>query len=152
MIIEFEIDSTNNEQVSFLKNSRWSSSEIIRKFPNNKLFFSKNTLHYNNADKLLCRTVIFPEGTILSYEENSKKFNLQVKNAQKNNIKLQGGYTPSTELVHVVHNLCLLGNVVLRIIGDNTDLNNMEKIELNFEKFDKYFFISEDMEILFINK
>nr|DAS81997.1 MAG TPA: hypothetical protein [Inoviridae sp.] len=53
---------------------------------------------------------------------------------------MQGVYTPSTELVHVVHNLCLLGNVVLRIIGDNTDLNNIEKIELNFEKFDKYFF------------
>lgn len=65
---------------------------------------------------------------------------------------MQGVYTPSTELVHVVHNLCLLGNVVLRIIGDNTDLNNIEKIELNFEKFDKYFFISEDMEIVFINR
>lgn len=150
MVIEFEVNSSNHAQISFLKKHRWSNSKIIRKVNGGKLYFSKNTQHYDNADSLLRRILILPDGTLLSFEESPKKFNLLVKNSKKSKAELKGIYVPSFELIDMVRNICSLGCAVLRTIGDKTDLGCMEKFEICFEQFNKSFSIRESMEIKFL--
>lgn len=152
MIIEFEIEKSDDILISFFKKNRWPVSEIIRKPQGDKLYFSRNTLYYDNAHRLLWQAVILPDGDFLFYEENKKEFNLQVKKAQKDKIELEGVFTPSPELIGIAHGACQLGTVVLRTISDSTELSNMKKIETPLEKFNKYFILKESMEIRFKNQ
>lgn len=149
MIIEFEINKRNTELIGFFKKRRWSVSEIIREVEEDKVFVSKNTLHYDNFDQLLEQTIILPDGTYLSSRKNVKEFSRQVKSAQKRGIELEGGYTPSYELIDTVKEALALGSFVLRIIGDDSKINEMQLILLPIVKFNQKFFLRESTEIRF---
>lgn len=149
MIIEFEVDTSNERIIDFFKRKRWPVSEIFRKSIKNKIFFSKNTLHYDNFRRLLRQAVILEDGSFISNSENIKHFNKKVKFAQKNGMELHGGYTPSSELIEIVYEAVNLGDVILRIIDDDTDIEKMEVLCLPVVQFNEQYFLHESTEIRF---
>lgn len=149
MIIEFEVEKKNIELIHFLKNKRWPESKKSKNNNEDTMFFSKNILAYDNYRRLLNQIIIFPDNRTFFRNDNPKEFIKQFSEAEKHNIQLKSGDVPATELLETVREAHNLGKFILRIIGDSTRPDKMEKLNIPISQFNQYFFLQESMEIKF---